>query len=437
MAQEKSVTIAQIRVEQSHAEDQVMAQSALIGERLVAITRLVMFSMIGVSTGIVSRLAGTPHPESALRNVFVILYMVFCVATVFKVHRVKLAEAKRTMWIPFLFIFVDASFFLSMTWISASLGEAAHPEIVIGTFSILICFSVARVRRLHAITSTVVSVASVAYIAVFQGWAHPVFTPFVCSVLAAQGMLITFTNSRIRNMFVDIRRRENLSRFLPRQVVERVLATGGSTLHPVQREVTVLFSDIRSFTSMSENMPPHEVLEFLVEYFGHMGQIVRGHEGMLNKFLGDGLLAVWGVPDNQEDHAERALKAAIDMRRKMVEINADRVHRGAAPFKIGIGVHTGIVAAGMLGGADQREYTVIGDAVNLASRIEGLTKTLSTDILASEDTWTKGGRRFTGERVGEEHVKGRDAAVVVYAVRELLTSASVFEAPTQPRGVPV
>jgi adenylate cyclase len=123
------------------------------------------------------------------------------------------------------------------------------------------------------------------------------------------------------------------------------------------------------------------------------------------------------VPDLQDDHAERALKAAVDMRRKMVELNAARAQAGIANFRIGIGVHTGVVAAGMLGGIDQREYTVIGDAVNLASRIEGLTKLLGTDILASETAWAQGGKRFTGERVGEEHVKGRDAAVVIYAVR--------------------
>src|SRR5262249_24560032 len=157
-------------------------------------------------------------------------------------------------------------------------------------------------------------------------------------------------------------------------VVDRVLATGGASLQPVQREVTVLFSDIRNFTTMSENMPPQDVLSLLDEYFGHMGQIVRAHEGMLNKFIGDGMLAVWGVPNTQDDHAERALNAAIDMRRKLAELNQARANEGVPQIAIGIGVHTGVVAAGMLGGADQSEYTVIGDAVNLASRIEGLTK---------------------------------------------------------------
>ena len=422
MAKEKSVTVTQIRIEQHHAEEQVMAQGALMGERNVAITRMVLFLLTGFSTGILSRLTDRPHPPSLLRSVIVCIYAVFTLTTLVVTHRIKRAEVGKALWLPFVFIFVDAGFFLSMTWIAQSIGEPPHPELTAGTFALLIAFSVARVRRLHAITSTVVSISSVATIAIIQGWAHPVFTPFVCSALLALGLLITQTNQRIHNMIGDIRQRDNLSRFLPRQVVDRVLASGGSTLLPVQREVTLLFSDIRNFTSMSETMPPKDVLEFLDEYFGHMGQIVRGHEGMLNKFLGDGLLAVWGVPDQQVDHAERALKAAVDMRRKMIEINEGRVRLGIPAFKIGIGMHTGIVAAGMLGGSDQSEYTVIGDAVNLASRIEGLTKVIGTDILASEKTWLQGGKRFVGERIGEEHVKGRDAGVIVYAVRDVAVS---------------
>lgn len=274
----------------------------------------------------------------------------------------------------------------------------------------------ARAHLAHVVLSTLTSIAAVATVAVLQGWAHPVWTPFTCSCLFALGLLIGFTNRRVGSMFTDIRRRENLSRFLPRQVVERVLAQGGLALQPVQREVTILFSDIRSFTSMSESLAPGEVLKFLDEYFGHMGQIVRGHEGMLNKFLGDGMLAVWGVPDHQTDHAERAIRAALDMRKKLVEFNEHRVRDGQPAIRIGIGIHTGVVAAGMLGGADQREYTVIGDAVNLASRIEGLTKTAGTDLLVSESSWAQTHGKFAGARVGEEKVKGREAAVVLFSV---------------------
>lgn len=413
---EKSATLAQIRLEQQQDDLQVRAQSALIGERFVAITRFVVMCLIGLSTVVVAKLAEVPPPQSTLREVVVLTYLVFCIVTVIATQVIKKGDPKLALWLVGSYIFIDAGFFLFHAWNDQRMHIAPRPEVVTASFALLICYSVARSRLIHVALSTAVSVACVALVAVVQGWAHPVWTGVSCSCLLALGLLIGFTNYRSGAMFMDIRRRENLSRFLPRQVVQRVLASGGAALEPVQREVTILFSDIRSFTSMSETMAPREVLEFLDEYFGHMGQIVRGHEGMLNKFLGDGMLAVWGVPDRQEDHATRAVKAALDMRKKLVELNEHWVRAGRAELKIGIGVHTGMVAAGMLGGADQREYTVIGDAVNLASRIESLTKTLSTDLLVSQRTWDLCGGKFEGTRVGEEKVKGRDAGVVVFTV---------------------
>ena len=413
---EKSATLAQIRLEQQQDDLQVRAQSALIGERFVAITRLAVMMMIGLSTVVVAKFAETPPLESPLRSAIVALYVTFCIATVIATQVIKKGDPKLALWLVGSYIFVDASFFLFQAWNDHRMGAPVRPELVTASFALLICYSVARSRLIHVALSTAVSVVSVAVVAVMQGWAHPVWTGASCSCLLALGLLIGFTNFRSSAMFMDIRRRENLSRFLPRQVVQRVLASGGLSLEPVQREVTILFSDIRSFTSMSERMAPREVLEFLDEYFGHMGQIVRGHEGMLNKFLGDGMLAVWGVPDRQEDHAVRAVKAALDMRKKLVELNEHWMRAGRVELRIGIGIHTGQVAAGMLGGADQREYTVIGDAVNLASRIETLTKTLSTDLLVSQRTWDLCAGKFEGTRVGEEKVKGRDAGVVVFTV---------------------
>jgi adenylate cyclase len=147
-----------------------------------------------------------------------------------------------------------------------------------------------------------------------------------------------------------------------------------------------------------------------------MSQIVKGHEGIVNKFLGDGMLAFWGVPEPKADHARAALRASLDMRKELEELNAFRDRNGRPAVRIGIGIHTGVVAAGMIGGADQHEYTIIGDAVNVASRIEGLTKQLGADILVSERAWQHAGEGFVGERKAEERVKGREEAVVVYAL---------------------
>jgi adenylate cyclase len=175
------------------------------------------------------------------------------------------------------------------------------------------------------------------------------------------------------------------------------------------------------------------VLELLDDYFGHMSQVVMAHEGLVNKFLGDGMLACWGVPDHSEDHAERAMRAALDMRSKLVELNAHREREGLPPLRIGIGLHTGVVAAGMLGGAEQHEYTVIGDAVNLASRVEGLTKVLGVDILVSESTWSRGGGRLVGERISEEKVRGRREAVVVYSLKGRAPSAAQVDSEARAR----
>jgi adenylate cyclase len=217
-------------------------------------------------------------------------------------------------------------------------------------------------------------------------------------------------------MFADLRKRDNLTRFLPRQVAERVMERGPHALAPVEREVTVLFSDIRGFTTMSEGLEPREVLMMLDDYFGRMSQIVKGHDGVVGKFMGDGLLAYWGVPDKLDDHAIMAVRAARDMRKAVRELNHYRETQGLAPIKVGIGIHTGTVAAGMLGGTLQSEYTVIGDAVNVASRVEGLTKDYGVDVLISETTWGKLLEPRRGQRLASAEIRGRKEPVVLYTI---------------------
>jgi len=163
--------------------------------------------------------------------------------------------------------------------------------------------------------------------------------------------------------------------------------------------------------------------ELLDEHFGRMAQIVKGHDGVVGKFLGDGMLAFWGVPDRDAEHATKAVRAAIDMLRALEELNGQRAADGRPAIRIGVGIHTGPVAAGMVGGPDQSEYTVIGDVVNVASRIEGLTKSLGTAILVSETTWMSCGERFEGTRLAAEEIRGRREPVVLFAVARPPASA--------------
>jgi adenylate cyclase len=319
-----------------------------------------------------------------------------------------------------------------MAWRASVVNGSFNPQMLATTCAVIIAFSVARYSWLHVVLSTVMSSVTFTTVCVLLDSFSFSRVSFVLGCYISLGLLIGWANTAVSSMFLGLRRRDNLSRFLPRQVVERVLHTGDGTLEPVQREVTILFSDIRDFTSLSESLPPREVLALLDDYFGHMGQIVMGHGGMVNKFLGDGMMACWGVPDGDAKHAVHAMQAALDMRTKLEELNAWREQRGEPRLRIGIGLHTGVVAAGMLGGAEQHEYTVIGDAVNLASRVEGLTKELGVDILVSESTWRAGEGRFLGERISEEKVKGRRESVVVYS----LTGRAPLEQRSGPRTLP-
>jgi adenylate cyclase len=312
---------------------------------------------------------------------------------------------------------VDIAFPVVMTWRSFTLTGEFTEGMLAASLAAVLAFSVVRYSLVHVALSTVLS--AVAYVSL--SWLTGHFTwagsSFVAGCFISLGLMLGWTNHAVRSMFLDLRRRENLSRFLPRQVVDRLVKEGETSLVPVQREVTILFSDIRDFTTLSETLPPQKVLALLDDYFGHMTQIVMGREGMVNKFLGDGMLACWGVPDHTQDHAEQAMRAALDMRTKLVELNAWREKQGEPPLRIGIGLHTGVVAAGMLGGTQQHEYTIIGDAVNVASRVEGLTKSVGVDILVSESTWQRCDGRFQVERVGEVPVKGRKEGVVIYSLK--------------------
>jgi adenylate cyclase len=315
MAERGTATLTQLKIEQDYADSKVLAESSIIGERMVSVVRLAVMLLIGFSTTIVPRLIGEPLPKSPVRMAIIFAYLTIALVSLVMSRRVTQPTPRRAFVIPFFLIAADFSFGIAMGLIDASLGVPPRPETIAVMLALYLCFSIVRISLAHVIVSTALAIGSLGLVAAAQGWFDIRWICFLSGCYLGLGMLVGWSNRRIRQMFMDIRRRENLSRFLPRQVVDRVLRTNGLSLNPVQREVTILFSDIRDFTAFSEGLPPKEVLAFLGDYFAHMTQIVKGHEGLLNKFLGDGLLAVWGVPDLQDNHAERALRAALDMRR--------------------------------------------------------------------------------------------------------------------------
>ena len=183
-----------------------------------------------------------------------------------------------------------------------------------------------------------------------------------------------------------------------------------------KKRLTVLFSDIRGFTSLSERLSPEEVVKLLNEYFTEMTEIVFEHKGTLDKFIGDALMVIYGAPIFYPEHAQEAILTALAMREKLAELQARREKEGKAPFRIGVGINTGEMVEGNMGSSDRWDYTVVGDAVNLASRLESLNKEYKTDILISESTYELVKDLIEVRQCGQVKVKGKEKEVLVYEV---------------------
>ncbi|MGQ9630042.1 MAG: adenylate/guanylate cyclase domain-containing protein [bacterium] len=221
------------------------------------------------------------------------------------------------------------------------------------------------------------------------------------------------------NMVQGLREKEYIKdtfgRYVTKEVAEAVLK-GGITLGGERREVTVLFSDIRNFTPFTESHEAEEVVGMLNEYFTAMVDIILENRGTLDKFIGDAVMAVFGAPISQEDHAERAVLTALQMREALEKFNARRISQGKEGIRIGIGINTGEVIAGNVGSEKRMEYTVVGDNVNIASRVEGLTKQYEADILITDNTYKKVKDLVRVKRHAPVVVKGKANPIRIYEV---------------------
>jgi adenylate cyclase len=220
-------------------------------------------------------------------------------------------------------------------------------------------------------------------------------------------------------MVAGLRERElikdTFGRYVTREIRDEILA-GRVGLEGEQREVTILFADLRDFTPWVETAAPREVVRDINRYFAEMEAAVRRHGGLVLQFIGDEIEAVFGAPVAAADHASRAVRAALEMRARLEALNAEREAGGKKPLRHGIGVHTGAVLAGNIGSGERLSYALVGDAVNLASRIQDLTKTAGTDILISATTRAALDGAVAVRPLPAARVKGRSAEVEVFAV---------------------
>lgn len=212
---------------------------------------------------------------------------------------------------------------------------------------------------------------------------------------------------KVKNMF---------SKFHGSSVTDDLLK-GELQLGGSKKIVTVFFSDVRDFTKFSEGHTPEEVVAMLNEYFQIMVRIINENGGVVDKFIGDAIMAVWGAPNSTERDTQNAVKASIQMRQALEKLNEIREGRGQVPIKIGIGLHRGEAISGTIGSDERMEYTVIGDTVNQASRIESSTKAFGTDLLISNTLAEFVQDEFICEEAGRVEVKGKTEPLTLYKVR--------------------
>ena len=206
----------------------------------------------------------------------------------------------------------------------------------------------------------------------------------------------------------------SFGRYVPRQLVQDVLRSGEEArLGGHSRVLSLYFSDVAGFTRISELMSPSELVEYLGEYLQEMTQIIEAHQGAVDKFIGDGILALCNAPREVEDHAAAACRAALRSQDRLRVLRELWLAQGREPMRVRIGLHTGEAIVGNIGTPDRFEYTVTGDAVNLASRLEGLSKVYGTAILASEETRAAAGPDFEWRTVDRVAVVGRARGTVV------------------------
>jgi len=240
-------------------------------------------------------------------------------------------------------------------------------------------------------------------------------------------LLVPYVGVVIKNFAQEQLEKRRLSRFFsPNVVKEIVRQKDDAGLGAGRRRMTVLFSDIRGFTSMSERMEPEEVVTFLREYLTEMTEAVFHHGGTVDKYIGDAIMALYNVPFEAPDHAAQAVRTALEFQRRLAPLAERFTAKHSGTLACGVGINTGDAVVGTIGSRQRLEYTAIGDAINLGSRLESITKDFNVPIVISEATWLEVKDLFETRYLGEVTVKGKEIPVRIYTVldREPKTTAA-------------
>ena len=229
---------------------------------------------------------------------------------------------------------------------------------------------------------------------------------------ALQAVVAQHKEQKIRNIF---------QKYVPKAVIDQFFASPEQMLVGENRVLALLFSDIRGFTTISEQMRPDEVVDSLNAYFSLMVDIIMRHHGVVDKYMGDAIMAFYGAPERTRYEAVQAVQSALEMLVALQDFNKWQARRKRPGFRIGIGVNYGVVTVGNIGSEKKMDYTVIGDMVNLGSRLEGLTKVYDQPLIVSESVVSKIKDRFPCRLIDRVIVKGKTAGIGIYTVRNELS----------------
>jgi adenylate cyclase len=299
------------------------------------------------------------------------------------------------------------------TWVDSKM----KPILLSGIFSMLL----AGVLAIPA--ALVISRKTSAPLIELQGAVHRIGagdfdTPLAVRSRDEFGQVATAVNAMAKGLKERDRVKSTFAHYVSHQVMDSILSSDKAVqLSGNRRRITVLFCDIRGFSTMSEKLPPETVVRLLNDYFESMVEVVFRNNGTLDKFIGDGMMVIFGAPEDDPFQEEHALKTAIEMQQELKRL-AERWKPEGLNIRSGIGINSGPAVVGNIGSSRRMDYTAIGDTVNLASRLETATKDMSVGILVSEYTYMAARGNFRFREMGSIHVKGRTDPVMTYTPEE-------------------
>jgi adenylate cyclase len=395
--------------------EDALAAERMRNSRRGALLRLVAISAFFIFIFVFGVVLGVPTYRPVV-DVFA-FYWVVAVAFVAVTRYAPQWRRINGLGIPFL----DMPMAFLTVWLTFPALPRDHPDgpatFLVALYALLIVNSGLTLERWQTLLTAGVGTVLAVVIQYLAG--APVEVWVLCAlVLGLVAGTTLYAAERARALVVDVAgaelRRARLSRYFSPQIASLVEARGEHAAGGESREVTVLFCDIRGFTALADRLSTEEVVATLNAFHSRMVDVLFAHGGTLDKYMGDGLMAYFGAPLAQPDHAERAVRCALAMGEALVRLNAERARPDTPSLSIGIGIHSGRAIVGDIGSPHRREYTAVGDTVNVASRIEDLTKGGGATVLVSEATRAAVGERIRFADGGVAQIRGKAEAIRCY-----------------------